>query len=125
MNITTDLHYAFFTLKNRRSQNDQKLSLGPAPGDENELYEQTEEEKYKLFEPSINYFLGIYLSIIGMSNISVVSMGFMGSNKHINFEKEGKKISILGSLNFYTYNSSALCNSLIEQKLDFAPFLHN
>ena len=80
MNITTDLHYAFFTLKNRRSQNDQKLSLGPAPGDENELYEQTEEEKYKLFEPSINYFLGIYLSIIGMSNISVVSMGFLGAN---------------------------------------------
>ena len=77
MNITTDLHYAFFTLKNRRSQKDQKLSLGPAPGDENELYEQTEEEKYKLFEPSINYFLGIYLSIIGMSSISVVSMGSM------------------------------------------------
>ena len=83
MNITTDLHYAFFTLKNRRSQNDQKLSLGPAPGDENELYEQTEEEKYKLFEPSINYFLGIYLSIIGMYNISVVRMGFLGPNKNI------------------------------------------
>ena len=59
-----DLHYAFFTLKNRRAQNDKQLSLLMSD-DENELYEPTDEENYKLFEPSSNYFLGVYLSVIG------------------------------------------------------------
>ena len=55
---------AFFTLKNRRIKNGNKFEI--LPDDEGELFNPTTtEESYKLFEPSSNYFLGVYLSIVG------------------------------------------------------------
>ena len=63
MNISGDL-IAFFTLKNRRTKQDSKFDLLP---DETRVFDPPEEiERYKLFEPTNNYFLGVYLSIIGM-----------------------------------------------------------
>ena len=65
MNISGDRDLiAFFTLKNRRTKKGNKFELLPDSDDE---IEPTEEiESYKIFEPSINHFLGVYLSIIGM-----------------------------------------------------------
>ena len=63
MNISGDL-IAFFTLKNRRTKKGNKFELHPDSDDEAEPTEEI--ESYKIFEPSINHFLGVYLSIIGM-----------------------------------------------------------
>ena len=66
MNISGDL-IAFFTLKNRRIKNGNKIESLPDSGDETESLKPTEEtESYAIFEPTINHFLGVYLSIIGM-----------------------------------------------------------
>ena len=54
----------FFDLMNRRNKNGNKFEF--LPDDEGELFNPTTtEESYKLFEPSSNYFLGVYLSIVG------------------------------------------------------------
>lgn len=70
MNITGDL-VAFFTLKNRRvNSNNQEEGkdedLFNEDTEETEEIVTTTEANYNLFEPGNNYFLGVFLSIIGM-----------------------------------------------------------
>ena len=66
MNISGDL-IAFFTLKNRRTKPGNKFESLHDSDDETESSKPTEEtESYAIFEPTINHFLGVYLSIIGM-----------------------------------------------------------
>lgn len=76
MNVTGDL-IAFFTLKNRRINNDHYRkgafpAILPEKEDvEEDLIGQHEdsdpsiEPTYQVFSPSFNLFLGVYLSIIG------------------------------------------------------------
>lgn len=72
MNITADL-VAFFTLKNRRL-NDDRLKMEDEEEEESEedpdsLQASTTPKTYSLFEPSVNYLLGGYLSLISMVRI--------------------------------------------------------
>ena len=72
MNISGDL-IAFFTLKNRRTKKGNKFESLPDSDDEIESLKPTEEtESYKTFEPTINHFLGVYLSIIGIYSMTSV-----------------------------------------------------
>ena len=64
MNISGDHDLiAFFTLKNRRTKKGNKFELLP---DSDEAEPTEEIESYNIFEPSINHFLGVYLSIIDL-----------------------------------------------------------
>lgn len=75
MNLTGDL-VAFFTLKNRRINSNDKSSedsdtdgwMTDEDPDEDEVVETTTPINYSLFEPTTNYFLGGYLSFIGKTD---------------------------------------------------------
>ena len=67
MNITADL-VAFFTLKNRRLNDDRFIKEDEEDGQEDpdSIQTSTTPKTYSLFEPSSNYLLGGYLSLIGI-----------------------------------------------------------